>query len=220
MWRKPNSFPNMKCAVLLFFILIPFFTFAQREEGASKRNFKGGVVFGGVTSQISGDGLGGWDKFGVTAGAWVNVPFSERASATMSMKYINKGSRTKLDTINFNTFGYYLNYVEVPIWFSYAPSKKEPDRLRINVGPYAGYLFNQKIISNGFDYEVSPPFESLDVGLEFGVTFWITPKFSVNFMSSTSVLPTRPNPAQVNPLSYYEKGNYNQTLQLLIAKGF
>jgi hypothetical protein len=39
-------------------------------------------------------------------------------------------------------------------------------------------------------------------------------------MGSSSVLPTRPNPAQVNPLSYYEKGNYNQTLQLLLSKGF
>jgi hypothetical protein len=205
---------------LLFLLLLPLLANSQREESASKRNFKGGVVFGGVTSQISGDGLGGWDKFGITAGAWVNVPFSERSSATMSMKYINKGSRTKIDTVTYNTFGYYLNYIEVPLWFSYSPSKREPDRLVINFGPYAGYLFNQKIISNGFDNAVDPPFERLDIGLELGVTFWITPKFSVNFMSSSSVLPTRPNPAQVNPLSYYEKGNYNQTLQLLIAKGF
>jgi hypothetical protein len=209
----------IRTAIILF-LFIPLLTLAQGEDRTSKRNFKGGVVFGGVTSQISGDGLGGWDKFGITAGAWVNVPFSERVSATMGMKYINKGSRTKIDTITFNTFGYYLNYIEVPLWFSYAPSKKEPDRLVVNFGPYAGYLFNQKIIANGFDYDVNPRFESIDVGLEFGVSFWITPKFSVNFMTSSSVLPTRPNPSQVNPLSYYEKGNYNQTLQLLLAKGF
>ena len=209
----------VRCAIIVF-LLIPFLANAQREEGTSKRNFKGGIVAGGVTSQISGDGLGGWDKFGMTAGAWVNVPFSERASATMSMKYINKGSRTKLDTLNFNTFAYHLNYIEVPIWFSYAPSKKEPDRLVINFGPYASYLLNQKIVSNGFDNLVNPPFESMDIGLELGVSFWVTPKFCVSLMGSSSVIPTRPNPAQVNPLSYYEKGNYNQTLQLLIAKGF
>jgi hypothetical protein len=220
MFQKQNSFSEMTRIFVLLLFLLPIFVYAQREEGASKRNFKGGVVLGGVTSQISGDGLGGWDKFGMTAGAWVSVPFSERASATMSMKYINKGSRTKLDTITYNTFAYQLNYIEVPIWFSYAPSKKEPDRLVINFGPYASYLLNQKIVSNGFDYGVNPPFENLDIGLELGVSFWITPKFSVNLMSSSSVLPTRPNPAQVNPLSYYEKGNYNQTLQLLIAKGF
>ncbi|MFM9005662.1 MAG: hypothetical protein ACKOSR_09205, partial [Flavobacteriales bacterium] len=78
-----------------------------QEESESRRSFKGGLLLGGVTSQISGDGLGGWDKFGMTAGAWVQVPFSKKVSATMSMKYINKGSRTKLDTITFNRFGYY-----------------------------------------------------------------------------------------------------------------
>ena len=210
----------MRRLFVVFLAFCPLIFLAQAEGSSSKRNFKGGVLAGGVTSQISGDGLGGWDKFGVTAGAWVNVPFSQRASATMSMKYINKGSRTKIDTLTFNSFGYYLNYIEVPIWFSYAPSKKEPDRLLINFGPYAGYLIKQKIISNGFDYPVNPLFESMDIGLELGATFWITPKFSINIMSSSSVLPTRPNPSQVNPLSYYEKGNYNQTLQLIVAKGF
>lgn len=210
----------MRQVLIFLLVFSSSILLAQEERGSSKRNFRGGILAGGVTSQISGDGLGGWDKFGMTAGAWVSVPFTERFSATMNMKYINKGSRTKLDTLTFNSFGYYLNYIEVPIWFSYAPSKKESDRLLINFGPYAGYLFKQTIISNGFDYPVNPPFERIDVGLELGVTFRITPKFGVSVMSSSSVLPTRPNPSQVNPLSYYEKGNYNQTMQLIIMKGF
>ncbi len=206
--------------LLLIACLFQGVLFAQQDEASSGRSFKGGLLLGAVTSQISGDGLGGWDKFGMTAGAWVQVPFSERASATMSIRYINKGSRTKLDTITFNRFGYYLNYIEVPLSFSYSPSRKYTDQLFINFGPYAGYLFNQKIISNGYDYEVNPPFERLDIGLELGVTFWVTPKFGASLVSSSSVLPTRPNPSQVNQFSYYEKGNYNQTLQLVIFKGF
>ena len=107
--------------IKLFFALLLLglsqISFAQDVSG-QKRNFKGGLIAGAVTSQISGDGLGGWDKFGLAAGAWVNVPFSDRSSATMTMKFINKGSRTKRDTINFETFGYYLNYIEVPLWFS------------------------------------------------------------------------------------------------------
>jgi hypothetical protein len=90
----------------------------------------------------------------------------------------------------------------------------------VNLGPYAGYLLNQKIVANEFDYVINPPFDNIDIGIEAGVSFWVTPKFSVNLMTSTSVLPTRPNPSQVNPLSYYEKGNYNQTLQLTFCKGF
>jgi hypothetical protein len=203
-----------------FLLLALVHTCIAQEEAKQKRNFKGGLIVGAVTSQISGDGLGGWDKFGLAAGAWVNVPFSDRASATMSMKYINKGSRTKRDTINFNTFGYYLNYIEVPLWFSYRASRTSESRLLISGGPVVGFLMKQKIISNGYDFDVKPPFERLDVGAELGISYWLTPSFGVHLMGSTSVLPTRPNPAQTNQFSYYERGNYNQTLQLLLSIAF
>jgi hypothetical protein len=194
--------------------------FFAQEESAQKRNFKGGLLAGPITSQISGDGLGGWDKFGLTAGAWVNVPFTDRASATLSMKYINKGSRTKRDTINFITFGYYLNYIEVPLWFSYRVSRKPESNLLLSGGPVVGFLMKQKIRSNGYDYEVNPPFENLDVGLELGISYWLSPSFGVHVIGTSSVLPTRPNPGQTNPGSYYERGNYNQTLQLLLSIAF
>jgi len=210
----------MRKVFFCFLLLALVHTCIAQEETKQKRNFKGGLLAGAVTSQISGDGLGGWDKFGLAAGAWVSVPFSERSSATMTMKYINKGSRTKRDTINFNTFGYYLNYIEVPLWFSYRVSRKSESRLLISGGPVVGFLMKQKIIANGYDYVVDPPFESFDVGVELGVSYWLTASFGVHIMGSSSVIPTRPNPAQVNPLSYYEKGNYNQTLQLLLSVAF
>ena len=209
----------MRKVFFSFLLLALVHTCIAQEETKQKRNFKGGLLAGAVTTQISGDGLGGWDKFGMAAGAWVSVPFSERSSATMTMKYINKGSRTKRDTINFNTFGYYLNYIEVPLWFSYRVSRKSESRLLISGGPVVGLLLNQKTISNGSDNVVDPPFERFDIGLELGVSYWLTPSFGVHIMSSSSVIPTRPNPSQVNPI-YYEKGNYNQTLQLLLSVAF
>jgi len=210
----------MRKVFFSFLLLALVHTCIAQEETKQKRNFKGGLLAGAVTTQISGDGLGGWDKFGMAAGAWVSVPFSERSSATMTMKYINKGSRTKRDTINFETFGYYLNYIEVPLWFSYRVSRESESRLLISGGPVVGFLLNQKTISNGYDNVVDPPFESFDIGLELGVSYWLTPSFGVHIMSSSSVIPTRPNPGQTNKGSYYEKGNYNQTLQLLLSVAF
>ena len=210
----------MRKVFFSFLLLALVHTCIAQEETKQKRNFKGGLLAGAVTTQISGDGLGGWDKFGMAAGAWVSVPFSERSSATMTMKYINKGSRTKRDTINFETFGYYLNYIEVPLWFSYRVSKKSDSRLVLNVGPCIGFLLNQKIKQNGVDREIDPSFEKLDVGLELGISYWLTPSFGAQIIGATSVLPTRPNPGQTNPGSYYERGNYNQTLQLLLSVAF
>ena len=83
-----------------------------------------------------------------------------------------------------------------------------------------GFLLNQKKKENGVDHEIDPPFEKLDVGLELGISYWLTPSFGAQIIGATSVLPTRPNPGQTNPGSYYERGNYNQTLQLLLSIAF
>jgi hypothetical protein len=203
----------MKHIIILAFILSAGYAHAQKA-------FQGGVLFGPVTSQISGDGLGGWDKFGFTAGAWVNMPLSEKAGVGISMKYITKGSRTKQDTLTYQSFGYYLNYVDVPILFTYKKPLKKSS-LTLSIGPYAGYLLNQKIKANGANQDVFPvPYKKYDIGGQAGVAYWAGEKMFFEFNISSSILPTRPNPSFVNKLSHYERGNYNQVLQLLIGLRF
>lgn len=187
----------------------------------AQREFMGGVIAGGVTSQISGDGLGGWDKFGMVGGAWVEIPLSDKMGLNLAMKYINKGSRTKVDSVNFQTFGYYLNYIDVPLLFTYSlRSRPDKGKLDLLIGPVAGVLLNQKIVSNGFEVDVNPPFRSFELGAELAFRFWAGEGFFLQFGGGTSVLPTRPNPSQVNKLSYYESGNYNQTLQFVLGLRF
>lgn len=185
----------------------------------SQKEFRGGIMLGPVVSQISGDGLGGWDKVGFAAGAWVMMPFSEKTGLTIGMKYITKGSRTKRDTLSFNTFAYHLNYIDVPIQFSYRFDRKKAS-FALNIGPYAGVLLKQKIVSNGYDYEVNPPFVGYDIGIAAGVTWWMGRKAYFDLSTASSILPTRPAPVVVNPGSYYEYGNYNQTLQLMFGLRF
>ncbi len=184
-----------------------------------QREFKGGLLAGPVASQISGDGLGGWDKMGFAAGAWVSMPLSEKMALNISMKYIMKGSRTKRDTLDFNMFAFHLNYIDVPVLFSYRVIGKRTS-LDVNIGPYAGVLLKQKIVSNGYDYEVNPPFRGFDIGASAGVTWWLGEKFFFDLSLATSILPTRPAPVVVNKGSYYEYGNYNQTLQFALGLSF
>lgn len=185
----------------------------------AQRQFKGGILAGPVASQISGDGLGGWDKMGFSAGAWVSMPLSEKMALNISMKYITKGSRTKRDTLDFNMFAYHLNYIDVPVLLSYRVLGKRTS-LDVNIGPYAGVLLNQKIVSNGYDYEVNPPFRGFDVGASIGVTWWLGERFFFDLSMASSIIPTRPAPVVVNPASYYEYGNYNQTLNFTLGLSF
>lgn len=184
-----------------------------------QREFKGGIMAGPVASQISGDGLGGWDKIGFAAGAWVSIPFSEKSEMTISMKYITKGSRTKRDTLTNNMFAYHLNYIDVPVLYSYRVVRKKSS-FNLNIGPYAGVLLKQKIVTNGYDYAVIPPFSGFDVGASVGITWWLGEKFFFDLSSASSLLPTRPTPNATNQYSFYEKGNYNQTLQFMLGLRF
>lgn len=195
--------------------------FSASINNLSAQNaFKGGLIAGPVTTQISGDGLGGWDKFGFTAGGWVNMPITEKSGIMLSLKYINKGSKTKMDTINFQMFSYNLNYIDVPILFSHKFNLKKAN-LMYTIGPYAGILLNQKIIANFNEYPVgNPEFERYDIGLQGGIQWWLGEKFFVDLSGSSSVIPTRPAPLVVNKASFYEKGNYNQTLQLMLGLAF
>ncbi len=180
-----------------------------------QERFSAGLMAGGVAAQISGDGLAGWDKLGITGGAWVRANLSEKWSVTSGLQYIQKGSRTKRDTLNFQTFAFKLNYIDVPLMAGYQSKK-----WRFNLGLYAGVLVSQKIVANGYDYEPNPPFENYDIGSTGGVVFALSESWAIEARGQFSIIPTRPTPNFTNPGSYYEKGNYNQTLQFMIHFAF
>lgn len=177
--------------------------------------FKAGVSFGMTTSQISGDGLGGWDKFGMTGGAFVSAPLSANKGFRIGLNYADKGSRTKRDTLNFNTFSYRLRYIEIPVQYSF-----QNGPFVFHAGLYYGRLIKQDILSNYYSYPVTPAFRSYDFGLALGTTLQLGDHFFIEGRFSSSILPTRPSPNFTNPNSYYEKGNYNQVLYFLIGRNF
>lgn len=201
---------NMKSIKLLFLVLTIFSMSAHAQQ-----SFKAGLTFGMTTSQISGDGLGGWDKFGFAGGAFVSAPFSSKTGFRIGINYAEKGARTKRDTLNFNTFAYRLKYVEVPVQYAV---KNGP--LTFLYGVYYGRLIKQDILSNGYSYEITPPFKNYDFGVSVGAALQMGDHFFIEGKFSSSVIPTRPSPNFANQNSYYEKGNYNQVIYFLIGRNF
>lgn len=185
------------------------------HESEAQQAFNAGIAIGMTTSQISGDGLGGWDKFGFTGGAYVNAPFNAKNGLRIGLYYSEKGSRTKRDTLNFNTFSYRLNYIEVPVQWSY-----QNGPFTFLSGLYYGQLITQEILANRLSYPVSPSFRNFDIGLGLGAIVQLGDHLFIEGKFSSSILPTRPSPNFANPNSYYEKGNYNQVLHFLIGRNF
>lgn len=191
------------------------FCFFWNVLGYAQQAFKAGVSVGMTTSQISGDGLGGWDKFGITGGAFVSAPLSSKNGFRIGLNYADKGSRTKRDTLNFNTFAYRLRYIEVPVQYSF-----QNGPFTFLTGLYYGRLIKQDILSNALTYDVTPPFRNYDAGITVGTTLQLGDHLFLEGRFSSSLLPTRPSPNFANPNSYYEKGNYNQVLYFLIGRNF
>ena len=75
-------------SILVFFLVIPY---------AKSQQFNGGIAAGVVGSQVAGDTYSGFDKAGIYAGGWVNLPVKERSSWQMELDYIQKGSRRNPD---------------------------------------------------------------------------------------------------------------------------
>ena len=82
-----------KISILIFILNLSFLSQAQ--------DFKGGVILGLSTSQLSGDHLEGFNKAGLILGAFTSRVFSEKISGKMELIYIQKGSKNPdLDTYN------------------------------------------------------------------------------------------------------------------------
>lgn len=180
-------------------------------------SFTGGLRGGVVTSQVSGDGLAGWNRFGYGAGAYVEMGFSDEHSVTMEMLYLTKGSRKPADPDNgdYNTFSMNFSYVEVPLTYNLKRGV-----FQFDLGAYAGVLLSSDIEFNGAEYPVEPPFNSTDIGITGGVHWLAGEHLTFNLRGSSSLLPIRPAPNPVQQFSYYEKGQYNQVLALLLGYRF
>jgi hypothetical protein len=202
-------------------LLLGASAWCQSEETANNQRFAMGIKLGPMASQMSGDGLGGFDKFGAVVGATVKAKINERNHFSVGIEYNSKGSRAPIDTINHNTFAFRLHYIQIPLQWQLDWN----NRLRIHTGLYAAYLANQSVMTNGFSRQMSeasygPPFDPWDIGATFGIAFKFTEQSSFLIEYGQSVLPIRPNPSQANQFSYYERGNYNSTLALSLIRYF
>ncbi len=104
--------PHVFCnAVLLMFTFL----------ACSQSPFYAGISFGAITSQVDGDGYGGYNKSGIHGGVWVSRNFSDNYSYLLEISYRPKGSKNSLKS-NEDEIDYYklnLHYVEVPITIRY-----------------------------------------------------------------------------------------------------
>ena len=200
-----------KFAILLFCGFLSLSIKAQ--------NFGGGLILGLSTSQVGGDDLGGFNKAGLLAGAFVNIPISELLSFQMEMTYIQKGSNNP--KMNDAEHSNYLkedissSYIEVPLLLQYHQSNK----MKIEGGVQLAYLINgyYNDLNGKIPIYSVDPFIKYDFGLLLGIDYKYSEHISLNTRLSNSILPIGAEDYDgINSYNSSRKGKYNSVLSFAI----
>lgn len=107
----------MNRKILLLIILLAFLA----SSGAYAQRIMGALIAGVNATQVDGDEVFGYHKFGLNAGAAAIIPFNNNWAVTLETIYSQKGAhqrRVYLDSLD-GSYDLKLNYLDVPVLVQY-----------------------------------------------------------------------------------------------------
>lgn len=169
----------MKKVFLLTVLLCNLNLFAQK--------FEAGFLGGFSASQISGDGLAGFDKGGARLGAYISYPLkNKRINFEVGMQYLQKGSKEPIGESGISNYNMNLHYIEVPVTVNY----NLKSGLLLETGIGAGVLVNYtEENANGTLLGESPNTLALD--FLCGIQYQLFEQLKINVRYGNSITPIR-----------------------------
>ncbi len=192
-----------KILLCLFLTFLSLLSFSQ--------NFKGGVIAGIATSQVSGDALGGLHKAGLYLGVFTQLPISPISNIKMEMNYIQKGSNNPKISENFLS-DISTSYIEVPISVNYYQN----EIMCFEIGLQTAFLlnFSDNDLYGPIPNDQSIPFNKVDLGAFIGMNYHLTDNMILNSRISNSILPIRPHASEA--IYQLNRGQYNSVLSFTL----
>ncbi len=142
------------------------------------------LVGGANASQVNGDKLAGFDKFGLNVGAGVKRSITTKYGYQIEFLYSEKGSKDVASTNNpIPDTLFQFNYIDIPIVFSYTIYPK----LNIEGGIYNSIRLKAIYSDLINDYDRTSLIRPTDHGFTGGVNYQILDHLSVNARISQSV---------------------------------
>jgi opacity protein-like surface antigen len=186
-------------------------------SSAHAQRFIGGIMAGGVTSQVDGDTYDGYHKFGYLGGGYVGLQISPHSSFQMELEYIQKGSRRADTTVSGGTqYLLRLHYIEIPFLYQYTFKK----RFYFEIGPAADVIIGSLEERDGIEVS-GVPFRPVCFTGIFGFGAYITNHLRINVRSNYSLNSLRSvNTASGYRRIFFETGQYNNVLSLSLLWDF
>lgn len=208
---KKTFIMKIKLLVVLLSLLLSNTLIAQ--------SFHGGFRAGANASEVSGDNLGGLDKFGSYFSAYTFYPIANETFLKLEVMYSEKGSRAiPSDKNQYYDYLFSLKYVEVPILVSKELSFITPHLKNsfFNIGVSLSKLAKYKELENGnVDVMDIREFKPLELNFITYFEYNIYKDLFVNFGYSNSLTPIRPHIN--NQKSWNNYGQYHSVWSLGIS---
>ena len=206
---KPLSI-NWWSKISILFLFFPVVCAAQKPV------FRVGLVGAINTTQVSGDDLWGFNQFGAYGGLCVKAQINEKSAYQFHIAFSQKGSRRPPDLNgNASTYILRLNYIDVPLIYSYRFQKNNfLKQFHGEVGMVNSYLTNyseRNLLGNVYPVR---PFKKYEGSLLLGFGYWLKNGLFFSLRYVNSVLPIRKH---VSGATYYfNRGQYNTVVQFSI----
>lgn len=189
-----------KCILNLIFFFLSVPLFSQQFEGG---------FFGGVSaSQVDGDTYAGYNKLGITAGAYTTRKINTKFNFKMEVRYIQKGAYKKPTDVDLSLFKTSLHYAEIPFLFQYLYNKK----VFLEGGLVPEILLASKE-ENEYGIKIPDPgrpFHRFVLEGTVGTGYFFTDHWAAGFRYTYSILPIRDHS---DVLTYWlNKGQNNNVL--------
>jgi len=195
-----KKFLPVKFWSIIIFILI--------SVTASGQYFKGGLMVGITGSQMDGDNLDGFNKFGLSGGVFATRELNYLWGIQAELKFIMKGAAKPATNFDPTIYKMTLFYYELPVLVTLKAAQK----VKFESGLAFGYLTRANLNNEAGMQNVTSQFSNTDVSVLAGVYFILNEKLSTNLKYSYSI--KRVSNFIGNMTIWGTYGQYNNVLDL------
>ena len=173
------------------------------------QKFNAGFSGGITASQVDGDSFKGFNKLGLTAGAFVNRHIKYNIYWQIEIKYVSRGVYKGLGEYDPTLYKSGYHYVELPLSVNYLHDQQ----IQVELGASPEILITTVFSDeNGVIDPINYP-DNRRFGLSVlaGVTYWFNARTGVGLRFTYSAIPFR-DPQEWNHPRY--RGYYHKVLSL------
>ncbi|MBL7104033.1 MAG: PorT family protein [Bacteroidales bacterium] len=210
------------------YILIPVIFLSFFSKNSLGQRIRGAMIAGFNITQVDGDEVFGFRKFGLNMGAAAIIPFGENWSVSIETIYNQKGSRQgqqykDIDSLGNKLTGAYklkLDYVEVPVLVHYT----DRDIITGGIGFSYGRLINIKEWEHENLIETTTlnggPYDKTDINVLVDLRFRLYKRFKFNIRYAYSLAKIRTREFENDIGETWTRHQYNNVITFRLVYVF